>query len=289
MKIWGLLGVGIVIGLIVGLVYTWVIAPPEYSDVVPVGMREYFRQDWIRMTALAYGVDGNLERARLRLEGLSPDEVRQSVVQTLDDAVAAGRPLLLLQRLSELAQSYGADAPVVAIYTSQTPVGPTAAAPSPTVTATPPPPTPTPQPTLTPFFLPSPTPDLFSPYTIISQTLTCTPNSGVGVSLVFSQTTRVRGRDRVEYKPIPGHTVWLLWEDGAYRATTGFKPEQGLGYADFEITTGHTYKLYMDTPTGLPLSTIQSAPCTPEEGEGWITRVFTVLLETETTDLEENR
>lgn len=288
MKIWGLLGAGIVIGLIVGLVYTWVIAPPEYFDAVPARMHEYFRQDWIRMTALAYGIDGNLERAQIRLQGLPADEIRQGIVQTLEDAVAAGRPILLLQHLSELAQSYGSDAPVVAIYAPKTtPGSPTAAPPSPTVTATPQQSTPTPQPTITPFFLPSPTPDLFSPYTIISQTLTCTPNPGVGISLVFSQTTRIRGRDRVEYQPVPGRTVWLLWEDGADRAMTGFKPEQGLGYADFEITTGHTYKLYMDTPTGLPLSTIQSAPCTPEEGEGWTTRIFTVLLEPESIPLEE--
>lgn len=284
MKFWGLLGAGIVIGLIVGLVYTWVIAPPEYYDTSPARMHEYFRQDWIRMTALAYGIDGNLERAQIRLQGLPADEIRQSIIQTLDDAVAVGRPILLLQHLSELAWSYGADTPAVAIYAPKTPGSPTAAAPSPTFTVTPQRSTPTTQPTPTLFFLPSPTPQFFSPYTIISQTLTCTQNPSIGISLVFSQTTKVRGREQVEYKPVPGHTIWLLWEDSADRATTGFKPEQGLGYADFEITTGHTYKLYMDTPTGSPLSTIQSAPCTPEEGEGWISRVFTVLLETKTTD-----
>ncbi|MBN2003509.1 MAG: hypothetical protein JXA21_09150 [Anaerolineae bacterium] len=287
MKLWGLLATGIVMGLIVGLVYTWVIAPPEYYDTLPMRMHEYYRRDWIRMTALAYGIDSNLERAQIRLQGLPEDEIRQGIAQTLDDAIAAGRPILLLQHLSELARNYGANTPAVEIYAPKAPTSPTAPPPSPTPTATPQRPTPTVQPTLTPFFLPSPTPALFSPYTIISQTLTCTPNANVGVSLVISQTTKVRGRERVEYIPVPGHIIWLLWEDGADRAITGFKPDQGLGYADFEITPGRIYKLYMGSPIGLPISTIQSAPCAPEEGEGWITRIFTVLLDP--GDLEEAR
>lgn len=281
MKTWGLLGVGIILGLIAGLIYTWVIAPPEYYDTVPPHMHEYFREDWIRMTALAFGVDHNLERAKLRFQGLDEDEIRQGIIQTLDDAIEKGRPFLLLQRLSELAQIYGANTPAVAIYAPTTPEKPAETQPLPTATFTPPayaaPVTPTP--TATPFILPSPTPQFVSPYTIISQTLTCTAKPAIGLSLVTSQTVRVRGREQVEYLPLPGHAVWLLWEDGADHATTGFKPEQGLGYADFEITPEHTYKLYIDSPTGSPISTLQVSPCSPEEGDGWVTRVFTVLLE----------
>ena len=91
----------------------------------------------------------------------------------------------------------------------------------------------------------------------------------------------MRGRERVEQVPQPGRTIWLLWEDGADRAITGFKPEIGPGYADFVIEPGRIYNLYIDTPAGIPVSTLQVAPCTPEEGGGWMARSLIILEESE--------
>jgi hypothetical protein len=71
--------------------------------------------------------------------------------------------------------------------------------------------------------------------------------------------------------------VWLLWEDGADRAVTGFNPEMGLGYADFAVAPGQVYKLYIDVPRGAPVSTIQVEPCTGDEGEGWISRLLVLM------------
>jgi len=95
---------------------------------------------------------------------------------------------------------------------------------------------------------------------------------------MLSHTITVRRREQVEWLPLPGREVWLLWEDGADRAVTGFKPEIGLDIADFAVEPGHVYKLYLDIPQGVPLTTIQVEPCAVDEGEGWVSR-FLVLLE----------
>ncbi|HNT74019.1 MAG TPA: hypothetical protein PKH77_03250 [Anaerolineae bacterium] len=274
------LSVGLILGLMGGLIYTWVISPPIYYDTYPPMMAEAHRREWIKMTALAYGFDGNWPRAQLRLADLDEVEIQQVVAQTLDAAIAQGRPLLLLQRLADLADSYGVVSPAVTIYLEQPP------APAPTTSfVTPPtvlspttvPPAPTATPLPSPTVLPTPTPALPSPYQIISQTLRCASAPQIAVSLVLSHTTEVRGRSQVVQVPQPGRTVWLLWEDGADRAVTGFRPEFGLGYADFIVEPGRIYKVYVDTPTGAPLVTVQTEPCTPDEGGGWIARVLTIL------------
>jgi len=290
MKPWTLLGVGLLIGLVGGLIYAWVLSPPEYYDTYPPLMHESYRKDWIQMTTLAYGAEGDWNRMALRLRGLSEAEVRQVTAQMLDKAIAADHPIILLQRVAKLARSYGVNNPAVDIYTQENP-GPSlppstkpAPLPTPMSTATPvpPPPTPTltPGPTLPPVSI-LPTPQLPTPYRIISQTLGCADTPSIAVSLLLSRTVEVRGRERVEQVPQPGRAIWLLWEDGADRAITGFKPEIGPGYADFVIEPGRVYNLYIDTPTGIPVSTLQVAPCTPEEGAGWMARSLIVLEEIE--------
>jgi len=274
------LSLGLVVGLVGGLIFTWVISPPVYYNTTPPMMTEAHRKDWIKMTALAYGADGNWARAQLRLADLEEVEIRQVAAQTLDAAIAQGRPLLLLQRIATLANAYGVTSPAVTIYLEQPPAPePTVALLLPPTEVTSPTSTPTPMPTATPTptVPPTPTPQLPAPYTIISQTLRCAAAPQIAVSLLLSQTVEVRSRERVVQTPQPGRTIWLLWEDGADRAVTGFRPELGLGYADFTVAPGRVYKVYIDTPTGAPLSTLQTEPCTPDEGGGWIARVLTVL------------
>lgn len=286
MKPWGVLIVGLILGLAAGLLYTWVISPPEYYDTYPPLLDKPYRADWIQMTVLAYGSEGNWNRTQLRLQGLSEAEIRPLAAGALDQAVATGRPLVTLQRIAKLAALYGIDTPAVHIYTGENSAAPTPAptttsqaippTSAPTATTIPPTNTPLPVPTLT--TTTSTTPPL-SEFHIISQTLTCTNPPHIAVSLALSHTITVRRREEVEWLPLPGREVWLLWEDGADRAVTGFNPEMGLGYADFIITPGRVYKLYIDVPRGAPVSTIQVEPCTADEGEGWISRVLVLLAQ----------
>lgn len=285
MKHWSVLVVGLVLGLAAGLVYAWVIAPLPAIDTYPPLLGPDHRADWIRMTLLAYGEEGNWNRTQLRLRDLPPDEIRLVAEQTLDQAVDAGYPLDILQKLARLADSYGVDSLAVQIYTGSDLVAPTVVPP-----ASPTPVAPTATPTLlsSPTLSPTPllsrltttlTPQPLAAHRIISQTLTCTERPQIAVSLVVSRTTTVRRREIVEDVPVPGRELWLLWADGAERATTGFKPDIDPGYADFDIAPGIVYNLYLDSPRGAPVATVQVEPCTPAEGSGWISRWLVVRLE----------
>jgi len=287
MKSWGVLIVGLILGLAAGLLYTWVISPPEYYDTYPPLLDKPYRDDWIQMTVLAYGAEGSWNRTQLRLQGLSETDIRPIAAKALDQAVAAGRPLVTLQRIAKLAAFYGIDTPAVHVYTGANSAAPTPAptgtaqAISPTsapmaTAAIPPTNTSVPVPTLT-ITTSAATP--LNEFHIVSQTLTCTDPPHIAVSLALSHTITVRRREEVEWLPLPGREVWLLWEDGADRAVTGFNPEMGLGYADFTVAPGRVYKLYIDVPRGAPVSTIQVEPCTAGEGEGWISRVLILLAQ----------
>jgi hypothetical protein len=285
-KSWGVLIVGLILGLAAGLLYTWVISPPEYYDTYPPLLDRAYRSEWIRMTVLAYGAEGDWNRTQLRLQGLSEADIRSITAAVLDQTVASGRPLVTLQRIAKLAAFYGIDTPAVAIYTGEDSTAPTPAptatsqavppTSAPTATAIPPTNTPVPVPTITTTTPISPS---LSAFHIVSQTLTCADPPQIAVSLVLSHTITVRRREEVEWLPLPGREVWLLWEDGADRAVTGFNPEKGLGYVDFTVAPGRVYKLYIDVPRGAPVSTIQVEPCTGDEGEGWISRLLVLMAQ----------
>ncbi len=277
MKSGHLLLLGTAVGLLIGLLFAWVIAPVEYYDTYPPLLQPDYRRDWIRMTALTYGQEGNWPRTQIRLHDLAEAEIRQTLARTLDEAVEAGHAISVLQRIAQLAQRYGVDNVTVQVYTREiTPTPPAQPSPTPqlaTPTAMPPIslPTPTPSPTLAP---PTPTPsDVSIPpaFAVISQTLTCAAQPQIGVSLQLSETVTERGRDVVQQTPLPGMEIWLLSAEHTDRAITGFKPAQGLGYADFVVEPGQMYNLYIGTPTGAPAATLQIGPCTPEEGGGWLT------------------
>jgi hypothetical protein len=267
---------GLVLGLAGGLFYAWSINPIRYIDTYPPLMHRVYRADWIRMTAFAYGADGNLERAELRLRDLPQEELRTHLEDALEYAVASGRSLPVLQRMAALAKRYGVDSPAVQIYGEEsvrlTPrPSPTTAVPSPS-----PSPTLTPVPLPSPTAIPSPTPDL-SPtltatlptaYRVEEQEIRCLPQPRIAISISQEVTVTVRGRDRLEVQGVPETEVWLTWAEGADRALTGFRPTVGRGYADFEIEPQETYNLYIANPAGAPLITLRSVPCAEEE-PGW--------------------
>lgn len=275
-----LLLIGLVLGLAGGLVYTWVINPVEYVDTVPWLMRADYRAEWIRMTALAYGAEGNLERTRLRLQELPEAEIQAELARTLDSAVTSGRSVTVLRRLATLAQAYGVDTKAVRVYTGQvepTPMpAPTTSAPTPT--RTPPFVTPTstlpPLPTTTATPLP---PLATTPYSLVTATRSCLPQPVIAVS-VTAQLTATTGRRQVtQTVGVPGLELWLLSSTGADRAVTGLRPAVGLGYADFTVTPGERYNLHVRAPTGAPVAVVAIERCLPEDGgEGWSSWLLTI-------------
>ena len=59
--------IGLGVGLALGLVYTWVVNPVELVNTYPALMRTDYRRDWVRLAALSYAADGDIQRVRARL------------------------------------------------------------------------------------------------------------------------------------------------------------------------------------------------------------------------------
>ncbi len=285
--------VGLILGTAGALVYAWLIDPVAYYDTTPPLMRADYQETWIRLSVLAYGAEGAMERTRLRLSGLPEARVRAVLERTLEDVVAEGRPLTVLQRIAELAKLYGLDTTSVRIYTDSgefeltpdtvtlVPFTPTPSAtpsplPSPTLTLRPTlthtPSPPTPKPTFTASPVPSPTPTrvFTSPYRLLEQSPMCKTRPVITLTVVREVTQTVRGREQLEQVGVPGLEVWLLWDDGADHAITGLRPDEGLGYADFAVEPERTYNLYLASPMGVPVASLHVRPCTGTEQGAWM-------------------
>jgi len=65
---------GLVIGLVAGLVYAWLINPVDYVNTIPSSLREDYRDQYRLMIALAYATNNDLVRASERLKLLKDDD-----------------------------------------------------------------------------------------------------------------------------------------------------------------------------------------------------------------------
>jgi len=64
---------GLVIGLALGLGYTWLLQPVTYYDTAPASLRQDYRTDYVLMVAQAYRAEGDLSLTLLRLAALGPE------------------------------------------------------------------------------------------------------------------------------------------------------------------------------------------------------------------------
>jgi len=64
----------ILLGLGLGLVYSWVISPAEFIDTPPFSLREDYKDRYRASIAAAYMATGNLQRAQARLDLLRDED-----------------------------------------------------------------------------------------------------------------------------------------------------------------------------------------------------------------------
>ncbi len=76
---------GLVIGLALGLFYTWAIEPVDLVNTYPSLLRTDHRHDWIRMAALSYAADGNIERVRARLDGIEQVDIESAILALIEN------------------------------------------------------------------------------------------------------------------------------------------------------------------------------------------------------------
>jgi len=257
------LAAGAVVGLVLGLVYAWLVAPVELYNTTPALLRSDYRHEWVRLAALGYVADGDLERALARLEGVPPEDVQAALAALIEAYAVQGRPAETMRALSHLADRLGVYTPAMAVYLGPPLPSPTAPPPSPTPPPQPTTPPPTPTPTTAPFISPLPSPSsplptpIPSPYRVISQTLVCEgPEAQLQVLVRAAP-----GEDGEEGPPLTGVVLWLTWPGGADRAVTGLRPWIDPGYADFTLLPDLPYALSIGEPNAPVLSGLTAQPC----------------------------
>ncbi|MBN1979254.1 MAG: hypothetical protein JW918_17800 [Anaerolineae bacterium] len=270
--------VGLALGLLGGLVYTWAVAPIELVDVGPGMMHPNYRQEWVRLAALSYIADGDLERARWRLDGMPREDIAAGMEMLIGEYAAAGRSADTMRRLTVLAQTLGVQTSAMLVYldtpaASVSPTGTPVPTPVPTLVDATPTVVPTAVPTLKPTRTPYPptaTPEPLLPFQLATKEQICNPEQTPHIEVV------VQDKDGTG---LPGVEVWLMWADGSDRAVTGLKPKGGLGYVDFDAEEGVEYSLGT-SELGAPLvSGLRLELCPEEKGKAPVVGSWRIVLE----------
>ena len=240
---------GLAIGLALGLLIAWVLAPVEYTDTSPSSLRMEFKEQYRASIASAFSATGNLQRARARLFLLGDQDPRQALAAQAERMIAAGTSpqsafdiTFLINALDAVSQ-LSATATDASVGLSPTPEGET----RPTSTQTPfgmvltpqatntPGPSPTQRLTNTPKPTGTPTPTQGAPFVITARDEKCDTDSQQGLLLV-----EVRNKKR---QPIEGQEIIISWSGGEESFFTGLKPEINNGYADYLMQPGVAYSV----------------------------------------------
>ena len=230
---------GLVIGILLGLAISWVLAPVKYVDTLPNSLRSDFKDEFRILIASAFSANNNLPRAEARLNLLGDPDPVQALILQAQDLVASGDPTgsaftlaflsdALMQSLRPTITSSPSPTPkeedtsTLELRTQAPPKITSTIKPTSTLTRTP-------LPSLTP------SPTVGNQYKLISSDEICTPNQD---QLVL----QVEINDSAG-KPVPGIELLITWLDGESHFFTGLKPELGNGYADYQMTPEIIYSL----------------------------------------------
>jgi len=91
-----------ILGIALGLIYGWVIAPVQYTDITPDGLRIDYRTDYVLMVAEAYRSEQDPGLASRRLAVLGSQPPAFIVDNAYDYARQAGYEASDLTTIQEL-------------------------------------------------------------------------------------------------------------------------------------------------------------------------------------------
>jgi len=285
---------GLVLGAFLGLMYAWLVQPTQYTDTKPASLRADFKDRYRALIASAYMSNGDLVRARARLELLQDEDLYRMLSEQAQRTLAEGASIQEARALGMLAVALGQPPPTVAApqqaAATQAPITPTLEAPvlTPTVTSipgetvgisetivnteivsatlpaassTPGAPNRTPRPSATPTSEPSPqptpSPTPGAPFALQSEELVCDPSLDEALIQVMVYDAAEQG--------VPGVEVIVTWDGGENHFYTGLKPEMGLGYADFLMTADTVYTLRL-AEGGQPIPNLTPTECETADG-----------------------
>lgn len=210
-----------IIGLALGLAYTWAVDPIEAYQTSPDALRDEDKLIYLAIVGDLYAIDQDLDLAEDRLAALDIKADGQVLEAMIEQHLDGGGRPQELRNLARLAEALGASGGVLLVYAV--------------------PPTPSPQATVTvstqPEISPTPPPSVTPTprFQLIEQTALCAEAGRPGQILVQVWDAAGNG--------MPGVEIVVSWSTGQDRFYTGLRPEQGAGYADFEMAPQTEYEV----------------------------------------------
>jgi hypothetical protein len=273
---WDIL-LALIVGIGLGLVYAWMIAPRSINNADPSTLRADFKERYRSAIAAAYAATDNLPRARARLQLLKdPDAVEalnaqaQQILaqgeqpQTADQVVALAQALVegngearpdlnsitsVVEAVEETSTPLStAPSPEIVFVETETPTGTPGEEAQPVLPST------TPRPTKTLI------PTQGAPFKLTSQDEICDPNLPEGLLQIFVLNSSRR--------QIPSMEIDITWENGEEKFFTGLKPALGDGYADFSMTPQVSYSLQLATGSEIAAGLV-APTCQNPDGEDY--------------------
>jgi hypothetical protein len=265
---------GLIIGVIIGVLYAWLLTPQETLETNPAVLRNDFKDVYRELIARAYLYNNDLGRAQARLALLEDEDSARALAVQAQLSLgtdAQNRPARALGLLAAAISAEGDGVPIAAIEYTPTPAVSDETDTTPTATLAGSVPTATTRPDTEPQATnqgdlestPAPT---FTP----TATVTATPGPPfVLKDMQFECNPAIKPPKIQIYvfdgagNPVPGVAALVFWEGQADRFVTGLKPSFGLGYADYDMDPAKTYTLRLENG-GDPIQSITGRLC--EEG-----------------------
>ena len=273
---WDIL-LALLVGLGLGLVYSWVLSPLGVSDAEPTTLRADFKDQYRSVIAAAYAATGNLPRARARLALLGDTNSVEALNGQAQRMQANNQSFERADQVAALALALDESTGSASGAPVPTPTVESADQPEIIVTATSPPP-----PSEVPFDL-SETPQIIETQTQVIEstprpTSTATPPPGEPFTLTGQETicdvnlpagllqVMVLNSNR---RQIAGVEIDITWDGGKEGFFTGLKPELGNGYADYTMTPDITYSIQLARGSDVALGII-APTCQSSAGEAFL-------------------
>jgi hypothetical protein len=115
LSVFGLIGVGLALGVGLGLFLGWIAWPTEFTEANPSVLAEEYKQEYVRMIAAEYALSGDLTAARQRVGSLGETGGDFLFSFTLDQILQGSSPAEIRQ-LAQLANDLGLYSPAMAPY-----------------------------------------------------------------------------------------------------------------------------------------------------------------------------
>ncbi len=248
---------GLVIGIVLGFIYSRSIQPVKYIDTSPESLRAVDKDLYRSMIAVAFVSSGDLIRAKARLELLGDADISKALTEQAQRTLAEDGSSSEAQALGLLALAVGQDTGGILQSAPQNSDQPALAQNSTAYPGSNDPAKIGPNPSSTQSQL-TPNPQLL--YVLDSQREIC--DQSLVEPLVQIEVNDLTGQ------PIAGVKATISWSGGEEYFYTGLKPEKGFGYADFTLDPDFVYSIVLEEE-GTLINDISPVLCSTAGGNSY--------------------